>query len=72
MRVFVAGATGVMGRALTPKLVERGHEVFGMTRSPAKEGYVRGLGARPLVADALDPDAVKAGRVVGRARGDRP
>lgn len=58
MKVFVAGATGVLGRALVPQLVARGHEVIGMTRSASKQDLVRSLGARPVVADALDPDAV--------------
>jgi nucleoside-diphosphate-sugar epimerase len=58
MKVFVAGATGVLGRELVPQLVARGHEVVGMTRTPSKEELVRGLGARPVVADALDRDAV--------------
>jgi 2-alkyl-3-oxoalkanoate reductase len=58
MKVFVAGATGVLGKALVPQLVARGHEVVGMTRSASKQDVVRGLGARPVVADALDPDAV--------------
>ena len=58
MRIFVAGATGVLGRELVPQLVARGHEVVGMTRSPGKQDLVRSLGARPVVADALDPDAV--------------
>jgi nucleoside-diphosphate-sugar epimerase len=58
MKVFVAGATGVVGRALVPLLVERGHEVVGMTRSASKQDLVRSLGAHPVVADALDPDAV--------------
>jgi nucleoside-diphosphate-sugar epimerase len=58
MMVFVAGATGVLGRALVPQLVARGHEVVGMTRSASKQDLVRSLGARPVVADALDPDAV--------------
>jgi len=58
MRVFVAGATGVLGRALVPQLVARGHEVVGMTRSGSKQELVRSLGARPVVADALDPDGV--------------
>ena len=58
MKVFVAGATGAIGRELVPQLVARGHEVVGMTRSPSKQDLVRGLGARPVVADALDPDAV--------------
>jgi nucleoside-diphosphate-sugar epimerase len=58
MKVFVAGATGVLGRALIPQLVARGHEVVGMTRSTSKQDLLRSLGARPVVADALDPDAV--------------
>jgi nucleoside-diphosphate-sugar epimerase len=58
MKVFVAGATGVLGRALVPQLVAQGHEVVGMTRSGSKQDLVRRLGARPVVADALDPDAV--------------
>jgi 2-alkyl-3-oxoalkanoate reductase len=58
MKVFVAGATGAVGRALVPQLVARGHEVVGMTRSASKRELVRSLGARPVVADALDPDAV--------------
>ena len=58
MKVFVAGATGVLGRQLVPQLVTKGHEVVGMTRSALKQDLVRSLGARPVVADALDPDAV--------------
>ena len=58
MKVFVAGATGVLGRQLVPQLVAKGHEVVGMTRSGSKQELVRNLGARPVVADALDPDAV--------------
>lgn len=62
MKVFVAGATGAIGSHLVPQLVAAGHDVIGMTRSPAKSDTVRALGARPVVADALDPDAV--GRAV--------
>ncbi len=58
MKIFVAGATGVLGRALVPQLVGRGHDVVGMTRSASKQDLVRSLGARPVVADALDADAV--------------
>ena len=58
MKVFVAGATGVLGRELVPQLVARGHEVVGMTRSASKQDLVHSLGARPVVADALDPAAV--------------
>ena len=41
MKVFVAGATGVLGRALVPQLVARGHDVVGMTRSASKQSLVR-------------------------------
>ncbi len=58
MKVFVAGATGVLGRQLVPLLAARGHEVVAMTRTASKQDLVRSLGARPVVADALDPDAV--------------
>jgi nucleoside-diphosphate-sugar epimerase len=58
MKVFVAGATGALGSHLVPKLVANGHEVVGMTRSPAKQDEVRAMGARPAVADGLDPEAV--------------
>ena len=58
MKVFVAGATGVLGRELVPQLVARGHEVVGMTQTASKQDLLRSLGARPVVADALDPDAV--------------
>src|SRR5947208_10147375 len=58
MKIFLAGATGALGRQLVPQLVARGHEVVGMTRSASKQDLVRTLGARPVVADALDPDAV--------------
>src|ERR687891_134202 len=58
MKVFVAGATGALGTQLVPELAAAGHDVIGMTRSPARTDAVRALGARPVVADALDPDAV--------------
>jgi nucleoside-diphosphate-sugar epimerase len=58
MKVFVAGATGALGKQLVPMLVSQGHEVTGMTRSRAKEDLIRELGARPAVADAFDPEAV--------------
>ena len=65
MRIFVAGAGGALGRRLVPLLVDAGHDVVGMTRSEGKRDLLRGLGATPVVADALDPDAV--GRVVSEA-----
>src|SRR5215216_1382060 len=68
MRVFVAGATGAIGKQLVPRLVAAGHEVHGLTRSESKQAMLDELGAVPLVADALDPDQVA--EAVGRARPD--
>jgi nucleoside-diphosphate-sugar epimerase len=65
MRVFVAGATGAIGKQLVPRLVAAGHEVHGMTRSESKTAMLQQLGAVPVVADALDPDQVA--EAVGRA-----
>ncbi|MBO0816270.1 MAG: NAD(P)-dependent oxidoreductase [Actinobacteria bacterium] len=66
MRVFVAGATGAIGRQLVPRLVAAGHEVHGMTRSESKQAMLEELGAVPVVADALDPDQVA--EAVGKGR----
>jgi 2-alkyl-3-oxoalkanoate reductase len=60
VRVFVAGATGAVGRPLVPKLVAAGHEVTGMTRSESKAEDVRRAGARAVVADVFDVDALGA------------
>jgi len=66
MRVLVAGASGAMGRPLVRLLRSKGHEVFGVTRRPERAALVEALGARPLVADALDAAALQ--RVVNEAR----
>ena len=58
MKVLVAGATGALGKQLVPRLVARGHEVVGMTRSKSKRDAITRLGATPVVADALDPEQV--------------
>ncbi|WP_106396990.1 NAD-dependent epimerase/dehydratase family protein [Actinocorallia populi] len=66
MKILLAGATGVIGRALVPQLVEAGHEVSGTTRRRAKGKLLEGLGAHPVVVDVLDArrlrKAVKAER----------
>lgn len=58
MKIFVAGATGAMGRQLVPRLVAGGHDVTGMTRTESKRAALRALGAGAVLADALDPDQV--------------
>jgi nucleoside-diphosphate-sugar epimerase len=57
VRIFVAGASGVIGVRLVPLLVADGHVVAGMTRSPGKAGLLRELGAAPVVCDVFDADA---------------
>src|SRR3954468_12442575 len=58
MKVFVAGASGAIGKRLVPILVAAGHDVVAMTRSPGKVGSLRAMGAKPVVADGLDRAAV--------------
>jgi nucleoside-diphosphate-sugar epimerase len=66
MRVFVAGATGVIGRPLIARLLDAGHEVVGTTRSQARVETIRALGAEPVVVDARDTDALQAAVVEAR------
>jgi nucleoside-diphosphate-sugar epimerase len=66
VRIFVAGATGVIGRPLVKLLVGDGHEVTGTTRSSAKQADLAQLGATPVVVDAFDADALKAAVVAAR------
>src|SRR5947207_10612571 len=65
MKIFVAGASGVLGRQLVPLLADAGHEVIGTTTSPHKLETLRALGAQPLVLDLLDAEAV--GRAISEA-----
>ncbi len=58
MRIFVAGASGVIGSRLVPLLVADGHTVAGMTRSPGKADLLRELGAEPVVCDVFDVGAL--------------
>jgi nucleoside-diphosphate-sugar epimerase len=59
MRIFVAGATGVIGVPIVKLLVAGGHDVAGMTRSPDKTDFLRSLGAVPVVCDAFDAVALR-------------
>ena len=60
MRIFVAGATGVVGVPLVKELIAAGHDVAGMTRSPSKVDLLRELGAVPVVCDVYDSEALVA------------
>jgi 2-alkyl-3-oxoalkanoate reductase len=66
MRVFVAGASGAIGRPLVPRLVAAGHEVTGTTRSEERAEAIRAAGARAALVDALDPEALRAAVVEAR------
>jgi uncharacterized protein YbjT (DUF2867 family) len=58
VRVFLAGASGAIGQRLIPRLVQDGHVVGGMTRSPGKIESLARLGAEPILCDVFDRDAV--------------
>ncbi len=60
MRIFVAGASGVIGTRLLPLLAAAGHEVAGMTRSPGKIDGLEALGAEPVLCDVYDAEALRA------------
>jgi nucleoside-diphosphate-sugar epimerase len=68
MRVFLAGATGAIGRPLVGLLLEQGHQVTAATRTPQKAADLRAAGAEPVVLDALDGAALSA--AVSAARPD--
>ncbi len=60
MRVFLAGATGVIGTPLVPQLLQAGHEVTAMTRSAMRASQLEAAGAEPVVCDVFDADGVRA------------
>ncbi|MGH3210417.1 MAG: NAD-dependent epimerase/dehydratase family protein, partial [Trebonia sp.] len=68
MRVLLVGASGAIGSRLIPQLAEHGHQVTGTSRSAAKAGQLRSLGAEPAVLDVLDAGEVRA--VIAKARPD--
>src|SRR5918911_486718 len=68
LKVFLAGATGAIGRSLVPQLVEAGHEVTAITRSEEKLGMLSQLGAEPVLCDVFD--AGRLGSVVARVAPD--
>jgi nucleoside-diphosphate-sugar epimerase len=58
MRIFLAGASGILGQRLIPRLVQAGHVVGGMTRSASKTELLRHLGAEPILCDVFDRKAL--------------
>src|SRR6478736_786761 len=66
--VFVAGATGAIGRQLLPMLIGEGYQVFGTTRNRRKTAHMEAIGVRPVVVDVFDRDALIA--AVGEAKPD--
>jgi nucleoside-diphosphate-sugar epimerase len=59
MRVFVAGATGVLGTAAVRQLVAGGHKVTGLSRGQAKRDALAAAGATPVEADLFDPASLR-------------
>ena len=59
MRVFLAGASGAIGRPLVPKLVAAAHEVTGTTRSDERAEAIRAAGAHAVVVDVFDPERLR-------------
>lgn len=59
MRIFVAGATGAIGRPLLDQLLARGHNVVAMTRSPERAQSLAAQGIEPAITDVFDADSVK-------------
>jgi nucleoside-diphosphate-sugar epimerase len=66
VRIFLAGATGVIGSRLLPLLVAAGHDVTGTTRSPERAGMIENAGGGPVVVDVYDVEALTAAVVASR------
>ncbi len=62
MRVFLAGATGAIGRRLIPQLAAAGHHVTATTRTESKRDLLWNLGAEPVVVDATGRGRDRRGR----------
>src|SRR5512134_854068 len=69
MRIFIAGATGTLGRPVVRLLLARGHELVGLTRSPERARALTAQGAHGVVGDALDGPRLRA--LVADARPDQ-
>jgi len=60
MKIFVTGGTGALGRFLLPQLIDKGHEVVALTRSPDKAEGIEKTGASAVIADPLDKQQLTA------------
>lgn len=58
MRILVVGATGVLGRHVVPRLLERGHSVRAIVRSPERVPFLQQMGAETAIGDILDADSL--------------
>ncbi len=56
VRIFLAGASGVIGRRLVPLLLDAGHTIVGTTRSQEKAEELKARGVEPVVVDVFDAD----------------
>lgn len=65
-KIFLAGATGAVGRLLVPMLVEKSHSVWGTTRSASKAVDLEAAGARAVVVDVFDAEALAAAMIEAR------
>jgi uncharacterized protein YbjT (DUF2867 family) len=65
MKIFLAGATGAIGRRLVPLLLNAGHYVVGTTRSTTKAGGLHAAGVEPVVVDVFDAQALSAAVLEG-------
>ena len=66
MKIFLAGASGAIGRRLTPLLLQAGHDVIGMTRSAEAARALEAAGVRPVIVDVYDADALKRAAIAVR------
>jgi nucleoside-diphosphate-sugar epimerase len=66
VRIFLAGASGAIGRRLTPLLLAAGHEVTGTTRSTDKAEQLKAHGVEPVVVDVFDAGALRAAVIAAR------
>src|SRR6185369_9700011 len=62
-KIFLAGATGAIGKRLVPQLLEAGHEVFGTTRSERKVAELKTAGVTPIIVDVFDAPALSRAMV---------